>query len=55
MNLGKKERFEIGRQLERIEGSREDFFSVVVTINDLKEVGNLEEAGERFIKLRMMG
>ena len=34
--LKKKERLEIGRQLEMIEGSREGFFSIGVTIDDLK-------------------
>ena len=38
-----------------IEGSRENFFNIGVTINDSKAVGNLEVARERFIRLRMIG
>ena len=38
-----------------IEKSREGFFSIEVTINELKELGNLEKARERFISLSMMG
>ena len=38
-----------------IEVSREGFFSIEVTIDDLKEVGNLEVARERLIRLRIMG
>ena len=45
----------MGRYVEMIEGSREGFFSIGVTIDDLKEVGNLEVARKRLIKLRMMG
>ena len=38
-----------------IEGSREGFFSIGVTIDDLKEVGNLEVARERLIRLKIIG
>ena len=35
-------------------GSRESFFSIGVTIDDLKEVEKLEVARERLIRLRIM-
>ena len=38
-----------------IEGSREGFFSIGLTIDDLKEVGNLGVARVRLIRLRIMG
>ena len=38
-----------------VEGSTEGFFSIGVTIDDLKEGGNLEEARERLIRLKIMG
>ena len=38
-----------------VKGSREGFISIGVTMDDLKEVGNLEVARKELIRLRIMG
>jgi len=56
VSLDRKERFEIGRQLERDYLSKDGFFSKGVTTACLKRKGNVPGSRERFtivVKTRM--